>query len=71
MFTRPALRTPMLFGWLAAFYNAPEGVAAPFARQLHAGATGVGLLLAAGPGRVHRSARPRSAGWPRRASGSG
>ena len=29
---RPALRTPMLFGLLAAFYNAPEGVAAPLAR---------------------------------------
>ena len=27
----PALRTPMLFGWLAAFYNAPEGVVAPLA----------------------------------------
>ncbi len=49
VFTRRDLRTLMLFGWLAAFYNAPEGVAAPFARQLHAGATGVGLLLAAGP----------------------
>jgi len=49
VFTRADLRTLMLFGWLAAFYNAPEGVAAPFARQLHAGASGVGLLLAAGP----------------------
>jgi MFS family permease len=48
VFTNPALRTPMLYGWLCAFYNAPEGIAAPFARQLHAGATGVGLLLAAG-----------------------
>ena len=28
---RPGLRTPMLFGLLAAFYNAPEGVAAPLA----------------------------------------
>jgi MFS family permease len=42
-----ALRTPMLYGWLAWFYNAPEGIAAPFARQLHAGAIGTGLLLAA------------------------
>jgi predicted MFS family arabinose efflux permease len=49
VFTRPNLRTLMLFGWLAAFYNVPEGVAAPFARQLQAGPVGVGLLLAAGP----------------------
>jgi MFS family permease len=48
VFTNPALRTPMLYGWLCAFYNAPEGIAAPFAKQLHAGPTGVGLLLAAG-----------------------
>src|SRR5580704_2314838 len=49
VFTHANLRTLMLFGWVAAFYNVPEGVAAPFARQLHAGAVGVGLLLAAGP----------------------
>jgi MFS family permease len=49
VFTRANLRTLMLFGWVAAFYNVPEGVAAPFARQLHSGAVGVGLLLAAGP----------------------
>jgi MFS family permease len=49
VFTQANLRTLMLFGWVAAFYNVPEGVAAPFARQLHAGAVGVGLLLAAGP----------------------
>jgi MFS family permease len=49
VFSRADLRAPMLLGWLSAFYNAPEGVAAPFARQLHAGAAGVGLLLAAGP----------------------
>jgi MFS family permease len=48
VFTDPDLRTPMLYGWLCAFYNAPEGIAAPFARELHAGAVGVGLLLAAG-----------------------
>ena len=53
VFTSANLRTLMLFGWVAAFYNVPEGVAAPFARQLHSGAVGVGLLLAAGPGRVH------------------
>jgi MFS family permease len=45
VFASPALRTPMLLGWLAAFYNAPEGVAAPLARSLHAGPTAVGLIL--------------------------
>jgi MFS family permease len=43
----PTLRTPMLFGWLAAFYDAPEGVAAPLAHALHGGSKTVGLLLAA------------------------
>ncbi len=47
VFTSPALRVPMLFGWLAAAYNAPEGVASPFARALGGGAVTVGLLLAA------------------------
>ncbi len=41
-----ALRAPMLAGWLAAFYNAPEGIAAPFARELGGGAVVTGLLLA-------------------------
>jgi MFS family permease len=44
---RPALRTPMFFGLLAAFYNAPEGVAAPLARDLGGGAAAVGVILAA------------------------
>jgi MFS family permease len=44
----PGLRTPMLFGWLAAFYNAPEAVAAPLARSLGGGTAGVGVILAAG-----------------------
>ena len=44
---RPALRTPMLFGLLAAFYNAPEGVAAPLAHALGGGAATVGVILAA------------------------
>ena len=44
---RPALRTPMLFGLLAAFYNAPEGVAAPLAHALDGGAAAVGVILAA------------------------
>ena len=47
VFTRPALRTPMLFGWLAAFYNAPEGVASPLARVVGGGAAAFGVILAA------------------------
>ncbi|HEX8006042.1 MAG TPA: MFS transporter, partial [Trebonia sp.] len=47
VFGTAALRWPMLFGWLAAFYNAPEGVAAPLARHLGGGATAVGVILAA------------------------
>ncbi len=47
VFATPALRYPMLLGWLAAFYNAPEGVAAPLARSLGGGAATTGLLLAA------------------------
>jgi MFS family permease len=47
VFTNTALRTPMLLAWLAAAYNAPEGVATPFARELGGGATATGLLLAA------------------------
>jgi predicted MFS family arabinose efflux permease len=42
------LLIPMLFGWLAAFYNIPEGVAAPLAHSLGGGAVAVGLILAAG-----------------------
>jgi len=48
VFRVPALRTPMLLGWLAAFYNAPEGIAAPLAAGFGAGGFGVGLILAAG-----------------------
>jgi MFS family permease len=44
----PALRTPMLLGWLAAFYNVPEGVAAPLGHDLGGGPAAVGLILAAG-----------------------
>lgn len=43
----PAMRTPMLFGWLCAFYELPEGVAAPLARAVGGGAATVGLILAA------------------------
>lgn len=47
VFARPALRTPMLFGWLAAFYNSPEGVVNPLARAVGGGAAAVGVILAA------------------------
>ena len=47
VFTTPALRIPMLLGWLAAFYNIPEGVSAPLAAALGGGAVAVGLILAA------------------------
>jgi MFS family permease len=47
VFASPALRTPMLLGWLAAFYNAPEGVVTPLARALGGGVTIVGVILAA------------------------
>ena len=43
-----AFRIPMLFGWLAAFYNAPEGIAAPLAGSLGGGSVALGLVLAAG-----------------------
>jgi MFS family permease len=45
--TRRGLRTPLLFGLLAAFYNAPEGVAAPLAQAVGGGAAAVGVILAA------------------------
>lgn len=48
VFGSPALLVPLLFGWLAAFYNIPEGVAAPLAHSLGGGAVAVGLILAAG-----------------------
>jgi MFS family permease len=47
VFARATLRTPMLFGWLVAFYLAPEGVAAPLAHDLGGGAAAVGMVLAA------------------------
>jgi MFS family permease len=48
VFATPALRIPMLFGWLAAFYNAPEGIAAPLASSLGGGSVALGLVLGAG-----------------------
>src|SRR5262249_24204054 len=47
VFASQVLRTTMLFGWLAAFYDAPEGVATPLARTLGGGALAVGAILAA------------------------
>jgi MFS family permease len=47
VFASQVLRTTMLFGWLAAFYDAPEGVATPLARALGGGALAVGAILAA------------------------
>jgi MFS family permease len=48
VFADPQLRTPMLLGWLIAFYNVPEGVAAPLGHALGGGDLAVGLILAAG-----------------------
>jgi predicted MFS family arabinose efflux permease len=47
VFANRILRTTMLFGWLAAFYNAPEGVVTPLAQALRGGALAVGVILAA------------------------
>jgi predicted MFS family arabinose efflux permease len=46
VFGDPALRTLMGLGWLAAFYEIPEGLAAPYAGRLGGGAVAAGLLLA-------------------------
>lgn len=47
VFTDPLLRFPMLLGWLVAFIDVPEGVAAPLAASLGGGAAAVGMILAA------------------------
>ena len=47
VFGDPALRTLVGLGWLAAFYEVPEGIAAPYAGRLGGGAVAAGLLLAA------------------------
>ena len=46
-FRLPGMRIPMLFGWLAAFYNVPEGVVAPLAGRLGGGSATAGYILAA------------------------
>ena len=54
------MRTAMLFGWLCAFYNLPEGVAAPLASEVGGGAGRPDLCR---PGaRLIQSARGWSAG---------
>ena len=47
--SHPALRLLLGFGWLAGFYIAPEGLAAPYAAGVGGGSVSVGLLLAALP----------------------
>jgi hypothetical protein len=46
VFGDPALRTLMCLGWLAAFYEVPEGLAVPYAAKLGGGAVAAGLLMA-------------------------
>lgn len=45
VFGDQALRTLMLAGWLAAFYQIPQGVAAPYAARLGGGPAVAGLLI--------------------------
>jgi MFS family permease len=42
-----ALRTLLMLGWLAACYEIPEGLAAPYAGRLGGGPVAAGLLIAA------------------------
>lgn len=46
VFGDPALRMLVGLAWLAAFYEVPEGLAAPYAGRLGGGAVAAGLLLA-------------------------
>jgi hypothetical protein len=46
VFGDPGLRTLIGLGWLAAFYELPEGLAAPYAGRLGGGAVAAGLLIA-------------------------
>jgi MFS family permease len=48
VFRDQALRTLVLFGWLVALYEIPEGIAAPYAAALHGGAVTTGLLIGSG-----------------------
>jgi MFS family permease len=49
VFGSPMLRRLLALAWLNAMWVVPEGLAAPYAADLHAGAAGVGLLLASIP----------------------
>jgi predicted MFS family arabinose efflux permease len=49
IWTDSRLRALVGLGWLAGFSIVPEGLAVPFAKQVGAGAAGIGLLLAAKP----------------------
>ncbi len=46
VFGDQALRTLLLFGWLALFYTIPEGIAAPYAARLGGGDIATGLVIA-------------------------
>jgi hypothetical protein len=46
VFGDKALLTLMMLGWLAALYEFPEGIAAPYAARLGGGPVAVGLLIA-------------------------
>jgi len=46
VFGDKALRTLVLLAWLAAFYEIPEGLAAPYAGKLGGGPVAAGLLIA-------------------------
>ena len=47
VFGQRSIRTPMLLGWISAFYNVPEGLAAPLAGTSGGGPVAVGMILAA------------------------
>jgi predicted MFS family arabinose efflux permease len=49
VFGSPTLRGLLALAWLNAMWVVPEGLVAPYAASLHAGAAGIGLLLAAIP----------------------
>ena len=46
VFGDPALRALVGLAWLAAFYEVPEGLAAPYAASLKGGAVAAGLVIA-------------------------
>ncbi|HET9080748.1 MAG TPA: MFS transporter [Trebonia sp.] len=46
VFGDPELRMLISLAWLAAFYEVPEGIAAPYAASLKGGAVAAGLILA-------------------------